>query len=180
MDLYSILTGHSEQTVTVDSRRTVWGDSIPIQLTFNSWTNFYVDNGHNRNKPAIHLDHQVAQYPAKSTEMGKKTKQMNTFHFIVHLSFVARDKTAYLFNLALKVLTLDQIRNIIFIIILLLATLALLHVLVALGELAEGGEAVRAQLVQDTGNQLGEFFFLAVAVEGEGVGGDGGVHLGVN
>ena len=66
---------------------------------------------------------------------------------------------------------LDEIGDI----ILLFTLLALLHVLVALGELAERREAVGAKLVQDTGDELGEFLLLAVAVEGEGVGGDGGV-----
>ena len=82
-----------------------------------------------------------------------------------------------LLDIALEVLALNQIRDIILIIILLaLGTgLVLLHVLVALGELAEGGEAVGAKLVQDTGDELGELLLLAVAVEGEGVGGDGGV-----
>ena len=54
---------------------------------------------------------------------------------------------AALLDLALEVLTLNQ----------------------------EGGEAVGAQLVQDAGDELGEFLLLAVAVEGVGVGGDGGV-----
>jgi hypothetical protein len=80
-----------------------------------------------------------------------------------------------LLDLALKVLTLDQVGDIILLIIILLLALGLLHVLVGLGELAEGGEAVGAQLVEDTGDELGEFLLLAVAVEGEGVGGDGGV-----
>jgi hypothetical protein len=85
-----------------------------------------------------------------------------------------------LLDLALKVLTLDQVGDIILLIIILLLTLGLLHVLVGLGELAEGGEAVGAKLVEDTGDELGEFLLLAVAVEGEGVGRDGGVDwLGV-
>lgn len=82
-----------------------------------------------------------------------------------------------LLDLALEVLTLHQVGDIILIVVLLLASLVLLHVLVALGQLAEGGEAVGAELVQDAGDELGEFLFLAVAVEGEGVGGDGGVDL---
>lgn len=80
---------------------------------------------------------------------------MNTFHFIDHFCLSCTcDKTAYLFlfNLALKVLTLHQIGDIILIVVLLLASLVLLHVLVALGELAEGGEAVGAELVQDAGD----------------------------
>lgn len=53
--------------------------------------------------------------------------------------------------------------------------MALLHALVALGELAQGSERVGAELVQDAGDELGELLVLAVAVDGEGVGGDRGV-----
>ena len=86
---------------------------------------------------------------------------------------------SFLLNIALEVLTLNQIRDIILLVVLLALTtgLVLLHVLVALGELAERGEAVGAKLVQDTGDELGEFLLLAVTVEGEGVGGDGGVDF---
>lgn len=80
-----------------------------------------------------------------------------------------------LLNLALEVLALNQVGDIILVVILLLA-LGLLHVLVGLGELAEGGEAIGAQLVQDTRDELGEFLLLAVAVKSVGVGGDGGVN----
>lgn len=84
-----------------------------------------------------------------------------------------------LLNIALKVLALDQLGDIILLVFLLALTtgLVLLHVLVAFGELAERGEAVGAQLVEDTGDELGEFLFFAVAVEGEGVGGYGGVDF---
>ncbi len=82
-----------------------------------------------------------------------------------------------LFNSVLEVLALHQIGDIILILVLLVTTLALLHVLVALGELAKGSEGVGAELVQDAGDELGEFLLLAVAVEGEGVGGDGGVDF---
>lgn len=90
------------------------------------------------------------------------------------------DKNKFLINLldvALEVLALNEIGDIILLIVLLAvsAGLVLLHVLVALGELAEGSKAVGAKLVQDTGDELGEFLLLAVAVEGESVGGDGGV-----
>jgi len=84
---------------------------------------------------------------------------------------------SFLLNIAFEVLTLNQIGDIILLVVLLALTtgLVLLHVLVALGELAERGKAVGAKLVQDPGNELGEFLLLAVTVEGEGVGGDGGV-----
>lgn len=78
-----------------------------------------------------------------------------------------------LLDLALEVLTLDQIGDVILLVVLL--ALGLLHVLVRLGELAEGGKAVGAELVQDTGDELGELLLLTVAVESEGVGGDGTV-----
>jgi hypothetical protein len=83
-------------------------------------------------------------------------------------------KLSSLLDLALEVLTLHEIGDIILIVILLVA-LGLLHVLVGLGELAERGEAVGTQLVEDAGDELGELLLLAVTVEGEGVGGDGGV-----
>ena len=84
-----------------------------------------------------------------------------------------------LLDIALEVLALDQIRDIILIFILLAlsAGLVLLHVLVALGELAEGGEAVGAKLVKDTRDELGKFLLFAVTVESEGVGGNGGVDF---
>lgn len=81
-----------------------------------------------------------------------------------------------LLNIALEVLALNQVGDIVLILILLaLGAGLLLHVLVALGELAQGGQAVGAELVEDTGDELGELLLLAVTVEGEGVGGDGGV-----
>jgi hypothetical protein len=83
-----------------------------------------------------------------------------------------------LFNICLEVLSLYQVRNIVLILIILLVvagTLFLLQALVALGQLAQGSQAVGAQLVQDTGNELGEFLVLAVAIDGESVGGDGSV-----
>lgn len=76
----------------------------------------------------------------------------------------------------LKVLTLNQVRDIILIlVVLLLASLLLLQALVALGKLAQRGQAVGAELVQDAGDEFSEFLLFAVAVDGEGVGGDGGV-----
>ena len=86
---------------------------------------------------------------------------------------------SFLLNIALEVLTLNQIGDIILLVVLLALTtgLVLLHVLVALGKLAQRLEAVGTQLVQDTGDEFGEFLLLAVAVEGEGVGGDGGVDF---
>lgn len=79
-----------------------------------------------------------------------------------------------LLDLALKVLSLDEVGDVVLIAVL----LALLHVLVALGELAEGGKGVGAELVEDARDELGELLVLTVAVDGEGVGGNGGVDLG--
>ena len=78
--------------------------------------------------------------------------------------------------LALEV-ALHKLRDLIIVIILFLAilTLFLLHGLVALGELAQTGERIWAELVEDAGHELGQLLVLAVAVDGEGVGGDGGV-----
>jgi hypothetical protein len=82
-------------------------------------------------------------------------------------------------SLALEVLTLDKVGNVILIIILLVLTLdTLLHALVALGELAEGSERVGAELVENTGDELGQLLVLTVTVDGEGVGGDGSVDCG--
>ena len=79
-------------------------------------------------------------------------------------------------RLVLEALALDQIRNVV-VVILALAGLALrlLHLLVALGELAEAGERVGTELVEDTGNELGQLLLLAVAVEGKGGGRNRGV-----
>jgi hypothetical protein len=83
-----------------------------------------------------------------------------------------------LFNSSLEVLPLDQVRNVVLIVLILLviaSTLLFLHTLVALGKLAQRSQAVGTQLVQDTGDKLGEFLVLAVTVNGEGVGRDGSV-----
>lgn len=83
-----------------------------------------------------------------------------------------------LLNLALEVLALDQVRDVVLVFLALflaLGGLLLLQVLVALGQLAQRRQAVRAQLVQDARDELGQLLLLAVAVDSEGVGGDGGV-----
>lgn len=79
--------------------------------------------------------------------------------------------STYLLDLALEVLALNEVGNLVVV----LALLVLLHGLVALGELAEGGQGVGAELVQDAGDELGELLVLAVAGDDKGVGGDGGV-----
>jgi len=84
------------------------------------------------------------------------------------------------FHLGLKVLAFDQVRDVILIFVLPLlltlgTTLLLLQALVALSQLAQRRQAVRAQLVQDSGVQLSQLLVLTVTVDGEGVGGDGGV-----
>lgn len=81
-------------------------------------------------------------------------------------------------DFALEVVPRHQIRDIIVIVICLLLSVfafLLLHALVALGQFAQGGERVGAQLVENTWDQLREFFVFTVSVDGEGVGGDGGV-----
>ena len=78
---------------------------------------------------------------------------------------------AILLDLVLEVLTGNEVGDVVIIGLL----LALLHVLVALSQLAERGKRVRAELVQDAGDELGKLLVLAVAIDGEGVGGDGGV-----
>ena len=76
--------------------------------------------------------------------------------------------------LALEV-ALDELRDLVIVVVLLVAVLALLllHGLVALGELAQAGERIWAKLVEDAGDELGKLLLLAVAVDGEGVCGDG-------
>ena len=76
--------------------------------------------------------------------------------------------------LALEV-ALHKLRDLIIVIILFLAilTLFLLHGLVALGELAQTGERIWAELVEDAGHELGELLLFAVAVDGERVCWDG-------
>jgi hypothetical protein len=76
-------------------------------------------------------------------------------------------------GLALEVLTLDKVGDLVVVL-----TLLLLEVLVALSELAERSKGVGAELVKDAGDKLSELLVLTVAVDGEGVGGDGGVDLG--
>lgn len=77
--------------------------------------------------------------------------------------------------LALEVLALDEIRDVVVVFLLVLTLGALLQALVALGELSERGQGVGSKLVQDAGNELGQLLVLTVAVDGEGVGWDGGV-----
>jgi hypothetical protein len=77
-----------------------------------------------------------------------------------------------LFDLALEVLAGDEVGNVI--IIGLLVVLG--HALVALGKLAEGGEGVGAELVEDARHQLSELLILTSAVNSKRVGGNGGVN----
>jgi hypothetical protein len=74
-----------------------------------------------------------------------------------------------LFDLVLEVLSCHQIRDVIVIVILLVFTTCLLHRLVALGKLSERGKGVGAELIQDAGDEFGEFLVLTVTVDGEGV-----------
>jgi hypothetical protein len=82
-----------------------------------------------------------------------------------------------LLDLLLEVLAGDQFGDVIVLLLTALGSLGvLLHVLVALGEFPERGEGVGAQLVQDAGDELGQLLVLTGSVDGEGVGGDGGVN----
>ena len=47
------------------------------------------------------------------------------------------------------------------------------------GESPEARQAVGSQLVQDARQHLGQLLGLGVAGDGEGVGGEGGLHFGV-
>ena len=58
--------------------------------------------------------------------------------------------------------------------------LALLNCLVGLGELAEGRERIRTELVENARDELSELLNLAGTVDGESVGRNGGVDWGEN
>lgn len=73
-------------------------------------------------------------------------------------------------DLVLEALAGHEVGDLIVIILL------LLHVLVALGQLAERGKRVGAELVEDAGHELRQLLVLTVAVDGEGVGRDSGVN----
>lgn len=79
-----------------------------------------------------------------------------------------------LLDLALEVLAGYQVGNIVVVGILSL----LRHVLVALGQLPERGQGVGTQLVEDSRDELRQLLVLTVAVDGEGVGRNGGVDYG--
>ena len=88
------------------------------------------------------------------------------------------------FDLTLEALPRHQIRDIIVIVIIAIllvpartcrGALLLLHALIALGEFPQARETVGTQLVENTGDELRQLFVFAVAVDGEGVGGDSGV-----
>lgn len=49
----------------------------------------------------------------------------------------------------------------------------------SLGESPQARQAVGSQLVEDAGQHLGQLLGLGVAGDGEGVGGEGGLHFGV-
>lgn len=87
-------------------------------------------------------------------------------------------RSVRLFDLALEVLACHQVGNVVLLVVLLLTILTGLdlHVLVALGELAEGGEGVGAELVENTGDELGKLLVFTLAVDGEGVCGNGGMN----
>lgn len=79
-------------------------------------------------------------------------------------------------GLALEILASNKLGDVILVTI--LALVALLHALVALGQLAQGSQRVGAELVKDTGDELGQLLVLAGAVDGEGVCGNGSVDCG--
>lgn len=80
-----------------------------------------------------------------------------------------------LLHLAFEVLPCNQVGNIIVIILVLIPTVLFLQALVALRQLPQRSQAVGTELIEDTGDELGEFFVFAVAVNGKGVGGYGSV-----
>lgn len=79
------------------------------------------------------------------------------------------------FNLTLKILPRNKIRDIIIVVLVLLPTLFLLQALIALRQFPQTRQTIGTELIEDSWNELREFFIFSVAVDGEGVGGDGGV-----
>lgn len=108
-------------------------------------------------------------YAEVSLQAGMETQRPFPFaHYICDAI------STYLLDLVLEVLALNEVGDLI-VVLVVLALLTLGHGLVALGKLAQGGKGVRAELVEDTGDKLGELLVLTVAVDGKGVGGDRGV-----
>lgn len=88
-------------------------------------------------------------------------------------------------HLAFEILPLDQIRDIVIIVVVFVSAVLLvarvpvpaaaaavlfLQALVALRQFAQRGQAVGPELVEDAGDEFGEFLVFARAVDGEGVG----------
>jgi hypothetical protein len=80
-----------------------------------------------------------------------------------------------LFNFPLEILPFHQLRDLIIIalsFLSFLAALLLLQTLIAFCQSSKGGKGVRTELVENAGDQFRKFLVLAVAIDGEGVGGD--------
>lgn len=107
----------------------------------------------------------------------KKMQKLETYTALCTAVAGIRRVLIVSFNFALEVLALDQVRDVLVILpfLLPLAFFTLLHGLIALGQFAERGQRVGAQLVEDTRDEFGEFLLFAVAVNGEGVARDGGL-----
>lgn len=88
-------------------------------------------------------------------------------------------------HLAFEILPLDQIRDIVVIIVVVVSAILLvarvpvpaaaaavlfLQALVALRQFSQRGQTVGPELVEDAGDEFGEFLVFARAVDGEGVG----------
>lgn len=106
--------------------------------------------------------------PKSSLPLSKHRAEDRVGQIVVEFYFPIPGR---LLNLVLEVLAGHEVGDIIIISLL----LALLHVLVALGQLAERSKRVGAELVQDAGHELRKLLVLAVAVDGKGVGRDSGV-----
>lgn len=116
--------------------------------------------------------------PAVSRALLRRLRRAHTNSKQNHLRYASMWRLLDL-AFALEVLALHKVRYLIIVIILLVFALTtLLEALVGLGELAQGCEGVRTELVENARDKLGELLVLAVAVDGEGVGRDGGVDYG--
>lgn len=110
-------------------------------------------------------DHFFVFFPASSLVHATCYTQIS--------SPVTPSRACDLLNFALKVLPLHKFRYVVLPVLLpffpLFSPLLLLKRLVALGKLSERSQRVGAELVENTGNELGELFVFARAVDGEGI-----------
>lgn len=92
----------------------------------------------------------------------------------IHLRWFCAD--SLLLDFAIECLAWHEVRNIVVVLVGLILAFLLLHGLVTLCQLTQRCERVRAQLIEDAGDQFRKFLVFAVAVDGERVGGNRSVY----